>query len=111
MPKLNDAALQKALCNFGQESFAPMKTSKRKKAHMIPVQVTARSRRKYTMRGSRVAQSGAPRKESGLTRQLDVREDDEVVYYKLPGAKKKAKKNKHDLMDAVDNIRGAGKKR
>ena len=49
MPKLNDAALQKALCNFGQESFAPMRMSKRKKASMIPVQVTARSRRKYTM--------------------------------------------------------------
>ena len=77
---------------------------------MIPVQVTARSRRKYTMRGSRVAQSGAPRKENGLTRQLVVGEEEDVVYYKLPGAKKKQKKGKHDIMYAVDNVRGAEKK-
>ena len=57
-----------------------------------------------------IAQSGAPRKERGLTRQLGVREDNEVVYHKLLGPKKNAKKNKHDLMDAVDNIRGAEKK-
>ena len=62
------------------------------------------------MRGSRVAQSGAPRKENGLTRQLVVGEEEDVVYYKLPGAKKKQKKNKHDIMDAVDNVRGAEKK-
>ena len=66
--------------------------------------------RKYTMRGSRVALSGAPRKESGLTRQLLVGEEDEVLYFKLPGAKKKQNKHKHDIMDAVDNARGAEKK-
>lgn len=71
--------------------------------------MTARSRRKYAMRGSRVAQSGAPRKGKGLTRQLVVGEGDEVLYYQLPGAKKKPK-NKHNLMNAVDNIRGAEKK-
>ena len=98
-------ALQKALCTFGQESFAPVRMSKQKKARMIPVQVTARSRRKYTMRGSRVAQ----RIENGLTRQLVVGEEEDVVYYKLPGAKKKQKKNKHDIIDAVDNVRGAEK--
>lgn len=37
MPKMKDAALQKALCTFGQESFAPL--SKRKNGHLIPVQV------------------------------------------------------------------------
>ena len=36
MPKMKDAALQKALCTFGQESFA---LSKRKNGHLIPVQV------------------------------------------------------------------------
>ena len=110
MPKMNDTTLQKALCTFGQESFAPVRMSKQKKARMIPIQVTARSRRKYTMRGSRVAQGGAPRKENGLTRQLVVGEEEDVVYYKLPGAKKKQKKNKHDIMDAVDNVREAEKK-
>ena len=101
MPKLNDTALQRAPCTFGQESFAPVRMSKQKKARMIPIQVTARSRRKYTMRGSRVAQSGAPRKENGLTRQLVVGEEEDVVYYKLLGAKKKQKKNKHDIMELL----------
>ena len=38
-----------------------------------------------------MALSGAPRKESGLTRQLLVGVEDEVLYFKLPGAKKKKK--------------------
>ena len=72
--------------------------------------MTARSRRKYTMRGSRVALSGAPRKESGLTRQLLIGEEEDVLYFKLPGTKKKKNKNKHDIMDVVNNARGAKKK-
>ena len=47
---------------------------------------------------------------SGLTRQLLVGEEDEVLYFKLPSAKKKQNKHKHDIMDAVDNARGAEKK-
>ena len=39
-----------------------------------------------------------------------VTEDGEDVFYKLPGAKKKQPKNKHNLMEAVKNIRGAEKK-
>ena len=62
------------------------------------------------MRGSRVALVGAPRKEPGLTRQIVVGEDDEVVYYKLPNGKKRTRGKKHDLMDTVDNIRGRQKK-
>ena len=58
-----------------------------------------------------MALSGAPRKESGLTRQLLVGEEEDVLYFKLPGTKKKQKKkNKHDIMDAVNNARGAEKK-
>ena len=48
--------------------------------------------------------------ESGLTRQLLVGEEDEVLYFKLPGAKKKQNKHNHNIMDAVDNARGAEKK-
>ena len=36
-----------------------------------------------------MALSGAPRKESGLTRQLLVGEEEDVLYFKLPGTKKK----------------------
>ena len=52
----------------------------------------------------------SPRKESGLTRQLLVGEEEEVLYFKLPGTKKKHNKHKHDIMDAVNNARGAEKK-
>ena len=37
-------------------------------------------------------------------------ETDEVVFHKLPEGKKKKAAHKHNLMDAVTNIRGAGKK-
>ena len=37
-------------------------------------------------------------------------DDGEDVFYKLPGAKKRQAKNKHNLMDAVTNVRGAEKK-
>ena len=36
--------------------------------------------------------------------------DGEDVFYKLPGAKKRQAKNKHNLMNAVTNVRGAEKK-
>ena len=62
------------------------------------------------MRGGRSAPSGAPRKEPGLTRQLVVGEEEEVVYFKLPAAKKRSKGKKHNLMEAVDSVRGSTKK-
>ena len=39
-----------------------------------------------------------------------VTDDGEDIFYKLPGAKKRQVKNKHNLMDAVTNIKGAEKK-
>ena len=75
--------------------------------------VTSRARRRYNIRGSQAAPSGAPqesRKKSTLKKQMVVTEDGEDVFYKLPGAKKKQPKNKHNLMEAVKNIRGAEKK-
>ena len=41
-----------------------------------------------------------------MTRQLLVGEEEDVLYFKLPGTKKK--KNKHDIMDVVNNARGRG---
>ena len=43
------------------------------------------------------------------TRARTCGEEKDVVYFKLPGAKKKQKKNKHAIVDAVDNVRGAEK--
>ena len=35
MPKLNDTTLQKALCTFGQESFAPVRMSKQTRTQVL----------------------------------------------------------------------------
>ena len=55
MPKTNDAALQKALFCFGESVTMAISVQKRKKGSKIPVQVTAKARRRYKIRGSRVA--------------------------------------------------------
>ena len=39
-----------------------------------------------------------------------VTDEGEDVFYKLPGTKKRQPKNKHNLMEAVTNVRGAEKK-
>ena len=38
-----------------------------------------------------------------------VTEDGEDVFHKLPGAKKKQPTNKHNLLEAVKNVRGQKK--
>ena len=77
------------------------------------MQVTSKARRRYNIRGSQAAPSGAPqgsRKKKTLKKQMVVTEEGEDVFYKLPGAKKRQTKNKHNLMEAVRNVRGAEKK-
>ena len=64
-----------------------------------------KEKRRYNIRGSQAA----PRKKSTLKKQMVVTEDGDDVFCKLPGAKKKQPKNKHNLMEAVKNIRGAEK--
>ena len=70
----------------------------------------SKARRKYTIRGSRPAPSGAPKRKTLPAKQLVVDEDSEILFHKLPEGRKKKKKNPHDLMDAVKNNRGAEKK-
>ena len=74
--------------------------------------VTSKARRRYNIRGSQAAPSGAPqgsRRKATLKKQMVVTEEGEGVFYKLPGAKRQPK-NKHNLMEAVKNVRGAEKK-
>ena len=76
------------------------------------MKVTSKARRRYAIRGSQAAPSGAPlgsRKKTFLKKQMVVTDDGEDVFYKLPGAKKRQAKNKHNLMNAVTNVRGAEK--
>ena len=76
------------------------------------IQVTNKARRWYNIRVSQAAPSGAPqgsRKKSTLKKQMVVTEDGEDVFHKLPGANKKQPTNKHNLLEAVKNIRGQKK--
>ena len=76
------------------------------------IQVTNKARRWYNIRVSQAAPSGAPqgsRKKSTLKKQMVVTEDGEDVFHKLPGAKKKQPTNKHNLLEAVKNVRGQKK--
>ena len=51
LPTTKDSALQKALHTFGEQQTESLRGGKRKKRNSIPVQATARSRRKYKMLG------------------------------------------------------------
>ena len=111
LPKTGDERLKKAAINFGETATEALSVRKRKKGGNIPVQVTAKSRRKFALRGSKPAKQGRPKKGTVLTKQLEIAENDEEhVYYKLPDKKKAKKKNKHNLMDSVAAIRGPERK-
>ena len=76
------------------------------------IQVTNKARRWYNIRVSQADPSGAPqgsRKQSTLKKQMIVTEDGEDVFHKLPGAKKKQPTHKHNLLEAVKNVRGQKK--
>ena len=78
---------------------------KRKHMVIIGVQATAKSRRVYKMRGSRLAIQGRPRRVEKLAVQLAVGDDDDdedagIVRHKLP-AKKVKSGHSHSLNDAV----------
>ena len=58
LPKTKDSALQKALHTFGEQQTESLRGGKGKKRFSIPIQATARSRKKYKMLGSLVAPGG-----------------------------------------------------
>jgi hypothetical protein len=105
-----DSALQKTLCSFGKSVTEPLSQGKRKKLGRINVQVTARSRRRFKLRGSRMAIMGAPTKSQSLKRQLEVDDDEETVRHKLPTLKKMKPKQTHSLQNDVAKNRRASKK-
>ena len=74
--------------------------------------MTSKAGTRYTIRGSQAAPSSAPlgsKKKGVLKKQMVVTDDGEDVFFKLPGSKKRQSKNKHNLMEAVKNARGAEK--
>ena len=108
--KGKDACLQKALFTFGKEIVQPAQKRKRKNSGKIPVQSTAKSRRKIKHRGAGPSIQGRPTAAQTLRLQLDVQEEDEIVSHKIPSSKKKKKSNPHSLAAAVAANRAAEKK-
>ena len=80
------------------------------KIWQMTMQVTSRARRVYKIRGSQAVPSGRPRQDGKVTKQLVITDDNEELFFKLPGPKKRLQKIKHNLMDLVKNGRGADKK-
>ena len=89
-------SLEKSLLSIGKEMNKPRGSGKRKKiGKLIPVQVTAKSRREYKHRGRVVGTAGRRLKDQEERRQLVVSENEENVYHTLP--KQNKKKNKLGL--------------
>ena len=105
-----DSALQKTLCSFGKSVTEPLGQGKKKKLGRIPVQVTAQSRRKFRLRGSRMAIMGFPTKSQAVKRQLEVEDNDETLRHKLPKVKKKKTKQIHSLKIDVEKNQRCSKK-
>ena len=114
LPGSVDTALQKSLAQFGKSVTQSSTVMKRKKLGMIPVQVTAKSRRAFKIRGSRTAPSGRPRKGQSLSLQMNLDDDEEdsgILRHKLPSKKKqKGSGNSHNLMASVSAGKGPSKK-
>ena len=83
---------------------------KRKIGKLIPIQVTAKSRRQYKHRGRTLGVSGRRPKDQEERAQMVVGEDDDIVLHSLPKQKKAKLKPKHSLNHSVErNIPSAKK--
>jgi hypothetical protein len=97
-----DSAVQKALHLFAKDVVSAVKKGRKKNAGNIPVQNTARSRRKIQYRGAGPSQQGRPTNEQTVRLQLFVDEDeDDIFSHAIPNRKKKKAKHPHSLAAAV----------
>ena len=111
MAKQTSTSLEKSLFDIGKELNKPGNKLKKKKiGKLIPVQVTAKSRREYKHRGRVVGVAGRRHKDQKSRKQMVVNDDSEIVYHTLPKQKKTKNKQSHSLKDAVDNNRPGAKK-
>ena len=58
----------------------------------MTMQVTSRARRVYKICGSQAVPSGRPRNDGKVTKQLVITDDNEELFFKLPGPKKRLQK-------------------
>ena len=109
--KQTGSTLEKSLFSIGKEISKPKTGGKRKKnGKLIPVQVTAKSRRQYKHRGRVVGNFGRRPKDQEKRTQLVISEDNENVYHTLPKQKKTKNQQIHSLKNAVESNRPGAKK-
>ena len=111
LSKQNDSSLEQSLFSIGKEMSNPKTRGKKKKiGKLIPVQVTAKSRREYKHRGRVVGTQGRRIKDQEKRVQMVVREEEDNVYHTLPRQKKVKNKQIHSLKNAVELNRPGAKK-
>ena len=87
-PTLNKGGLLlKSLFTFGKECFMTQRKWK-KNSGRIPVQSTARSKRRIKHRGAGTSISGRPTKEQSIRVQLQVNEEEDFVSFQIPSRNK-----------------------
>ena len=109
--KGNFNTLKQAMFNIGKDvSNNKSAGKKRKKGKLIPIQVTAKSRRQYKHRGRTVGQLGRRPKDQEKRMQMLVSDEGDNVYHSLPKQKKSKNKAIHSLKHSVENNKPAAKK-
>ena len=109
--KQKNATLESTLFTIGKEANNIKSSGKRKKiGKLIPVQVTAKSRREYKHRGRVAGVSGRRVRDVERRHQMVITETSENVYHTLPKQKKQKQKQAHSLKEAVDMNRPGSKK-
>lgn len=108
----NHETFRRHLFQLGQDpSIQKQKGKKKKNRGIIPIQSSARARRKFRHRGNAAAPAGRKVKEPIVQREMVVNDDDENVYYAVPSKTKHRKaKQKHSLNDDILNNRPSAKK-
>lgn len=103
--------LKQSLFDLGKQVTKSKQPGKKRKiGKLIPVQVTAKSRRTYKHRGRAVGVIGRRPKDQSNRVQLVVSDKEENIFHSLPSQKKSKNKNKHSLKNSVDANRPGTKK-
>ena len=109
--KQSQNSLEKSLFSIGKEINKAKSGGKKKKiGKLIPIQVTAKSRRLYKHRGRGSASQGRRHRDQEARVQMVITETEENVYHSLPKQKKSKNKQTHSLKDSVSSNRPAAKK-
>ena len=105
----NDAAIQKALFTFAKDVLKTVKKDWRTNSGFIPVQSTSKSRRRIKHRGTGPIIQGRPTSEQSQKLQLEVNDEEEILYYTIPRRNKAKRKHPHSLAKSVADNRASEK--